>query len=133
MTNDAIVTKLMPNNTAEVVVTRLTACGGNCGSCEGCVCDNEVRAIANNPLGAKPGQKVVIESQSAKVFGAVALVYIMPIVLFLAGYLAAAAVGASEGVCIAVSFGALLLSAVILVVSQKRKKEKITFNIIKIN
>ncbi len=133
MTNDAIVTKLMPNNTAEVVVTRLTACGGNCGSCEGCVCDNEVRAIANNPLGAKPGQKVVIESQSSKVFGAVALVYIMPIVLFLAGYLAAAAVGASEGVCIAVSFGALLLSAAILVVSQKRKKEKITFNIIKIN
>ncbi len=133
MTNDAIVTKLMPNNTAEVVVTRLTACGGNCGRCEGCVCDNEVRAIANNPLGAKPGQKVVIESQSSKVFGAVALVYIMPIVLFLAGYLAAAAVGASEGVCIAVSFGALLLSAVILVVSQKRKKEKITFNIIKIN
>ncbi len=133
MTNDAIVTKLMPNNTAEVMVTRLTACGGNCGSCEGCVCGNEVRAIANNPLGAKPGQKVLIESQSSKVFGAVALVYIMPIVLFLAGYLAAAAIGASEGVCIAVSFGALLLSAVILVVSQKRKKEKITFNIIKIN
>ena len=92
-----------------------------------------MRAIANNPLGAKPGQKVVIESQSSKVFGAVALVYIMPIVLFLAGYLAAAAIGASEGLCIAVSFGALLLSAVILVVSQKRKKEKITFNIIKIN
>lgn len=60
------------------------------------MCGNEVRAIANNPLGAKPGQKVVIESQSSKVFGAVALVYIMPIVLFLAGYLAAAAIGASE-------------------------------------
>ena len=133
MTNNATVTKLMPNNTAEVVVTRLTACGGNCGSCEGCVCDNEVRAVANNLAGAKPGQKVIIESQSSKIFGAVVMVYIMPIVLFLAGYLAAAAAGASEGVCIAVSFAALLVSAVILVVSQKKKKEKITFNIIKID
>lgn len=131
MTNDATVTKLMPNNTAEVVVTRLTACGGNCGGCEGCVYDNKVRAVANNLVGAKPGDKVVIESQSSKVFGAVALVYIMPLVFFLAGYFIAAAFGTAEGVCIAVSFAALLVSAVILVVSQKRKKEKITYNIIK--
>ena len=131
MTNNAVVTKLMPHNTAEVAVTRLTACGGNCGSCESCVYDNEVRAVANNPLGAKPGQRVVIESRSSKVYGAVMLVYIMPIVLFLAGYLVAMAFGAPEGVCIAVSFAALIVSAVILVLSQKKKNE-IIFNIIKI-
>ena len=133
MTNYATVTKLMPNNTAEVAVTRLTACGGNCGSCEGCMCDSEVRTIADNPLGAKPGQKVVIESRSSKVYGAVLMVYIMPIVLFLMGYLIAMALGASEGLCIAVSFAALALSAVILVLSQKKKKENtITFKITEI-
>ena len=133
MTNYATVTKLMPNNTAEVTVTRLTACGGNCGSCEGCMCDSEVRTIADNPLGAKPGQRVVIESRSSKVYGAVLMVYIMPILLFLAGYLAAMALGASEGLCIAVSFAALVLSAVILVLSQKKKKENaITFKITEI-
>ena len=133
MTNDAVVTKLMPHNTAEVAVTRLTACGGNCGSCEGCVYDSEVRAVAENPLGAKPGQRVVIESRSSGVYGAVIKVYIMPLVLFLAGYLIAMAFGASEGACIAVSFAALILSAVILVLSQKKKKANaITFTIIEI-
>jgi len=129
--NNAIVTKLMPHNTAEVVVTRLTACGGNCGSCEGCVCDNEVRAVANNALGAKPGQRVVIESCSSKVYGAIIMVYIMPMVFFLAGYIMASVLGASEGVCIAVSFIALVISAVILVLTQKKKKA-ITFNIVEI-
>ncbi len=133
MTNDAVVTKLTEHDTAEVAVTRLTACGGNCENCEACVFDSEVRAIADNPLGAKPGQRVVIESRSAKVFGAVLTVYILPIVLFLAGYLIAFALGASEGLCIAVSFASLALSAALLVISQKRKKDNaITFTIVKI-
>ena len=133
MTNEAVVTKLMPNRTAEVAVTRLTACGGNCGSCEACVFDSEVRAIAENPLGAKPGQRVVIESRSAEVYGAVLMVYIVPMLLFLAGYLIAYALGASEGVCIAASFLALIVSAVLLVLSRKKKKENaITFTIIRI-
>lgn len=133
MTNDAVVTKLTEHDTAEVAVTRLTACGGNCGNCEACVFDSEVRAIADNPLGAKPGQRVVIESRSAKVFGVVLTVYILPIVLFLAGYLIAFALGASEGLCIAVSFASLALSAALLVISQKRKKDNaITFTIVKI-
>ena len=33
MTQDAIVTKCLPNGMAEVVVTRTTACGSNCGNC----------------------------------------------------------------------------------------------------
>ena len=133
MTNEAVVTKLMENHTAEIAVTRLTACGGNCGSCESCVFDSEVRAIADNPLGARPGQRVIVESGGAEVYGAVVLVYIVPIVLFLAGYLIAYALGASEGVSIAVSFLSLALSAVLLVLSQKKKKENaITFTIIRI-
>ena len=133
MTNDAVVTKLLPHNTAEVAVTRLTACGGNCGSCEGCVYDSQVRAVAENPLGARPGQKVVIESRNAEIYGAVLLVYIVPLLFFLAGYLIALALGASEGLCIAVSFLALAVSAVFLVLSQKKKKANaITFTIIEI-
>ena len=131
MTNDAVVTKLMPHHTAEVAVTRPTACGGNCGSCEGCVYDSEVRAVAENPLGAKSGQRVVVESRSAEVYGAVFMVYIVPLVLFLAGYFTAYAMGAPEGICIAASFLALGLSAALLVLSRKKKKE-ITLTITKI-
>ena len=132
MTQDAIVTRLLPDDMAEVVVTRSTACGGNCGSCEACMFQSELKAVAKNRIQAKPGQRVVIESKSSRVFGAAMLVYVMPLVLFLLGYALAAAAGATEGLRILVSFGALLVSAVILVLSQrlKKKDKPITFDII---
>lgn len=62
------------------------------------------------------------------------LVYIMPLVLFLAGYVIAYTFGASEGLCVAISFASLVLGAVILVVSQRIRKDKnpITFDIIRL-
>ena len=116
MTQDAVVTKLLPDNMAEVAVARTTACGGNCGSCESCIFQSEIKTVARNLIDARPGQKVVIASKSSTVFGAAALVYLMPIVLFLLGYALAFLAGAAEEICIAVSFAALLLSGVILVV-----------------
>ena len=132
MTQDAVVTKLLPDNMAEVAVARTTACGGNCGSCESCIFQSEIKTVARNLIDARPGQKVVIASKSSTVFGAAALVYLMPIVLFLLGYALAFLAGAAEEICIAVSFAALLLSGVILVLSQKHKKKQqaFTFDII---
>ena len=133
MTQDGVVTKLLPNNMAEVAVARTTACGGNCGSCESCIFQSEIKTVARNLIDARPGQKVVIASKSSTVFGAAALVYLMPIVLFLLGYALAFLAGAAEEICIAVSFAALLLSGVILVLSQKHKKKQqaFTFDIIR--
>ena len=133
MTNEGIVTKLLPNGMAEVAVTRATACGGSCGSCEGCMYQNEMTAEAKNLVNAIPGQRVVVESRSTVIFNAVLLVYIMPLVLFIAGYAVAYLLGASENICIVVSFAMLIVSAVILVQTQRRKKKKsIDFNIIEI-
>ena len=125
MTQDAVVTKLLPNGMAEVAVTRGTACGGNCGSCESCRFQKELHTEARNLIQAQPGQKVTIESKSSRIFGAALL-------FFLAGYGLAAALGASEGVKILVSFAALLVSACVLVLSQRlnRNKNPITFDII---
>ena len=132
MTNDAVVTKLLPHNRAEVVVSRLTACGGNCGSCEGCISAGEVKAVAVNSIGARPGQKVVIESKSSKIFGAVILVYVMPLLLFLAGYVLAGVMGAQEKLRILASFLGLAVGALILVVLQKKNKySNIDYYIIK--
>lgn len=133
MTNEGIVTKLMPHGMAEVAVTRATACGGSCSSCEGCMYEREMKAVAKNLVGAKPGQKVTIESRTSVVFNAAMLVYVMPLVFFIAGYAIAAALGAGEGVCVAVSFAFLAVSGALLVVTQRRKKDKtIDFNIIDI-
>ena len=134
MTQDAVVTKLISRHVAEVEVERGTACGGTCESCEACVFQNRIRAEAVNKISALPGQKVVIESKSSKVYKAILMVYIMPIVLFLLGYAIAAALGAGEGVCIAVSFAALAVSAALLVLWYKKRgnKDKISFAIISI-
>ena len=135
MTQDAIVVKCLPNDMAEVVVTRTTACGSNCGNCESCIFQSELKTPARNLIGAKPGQRVVIESQSSKVYGAIILVYIMPILLALAGYFAVYALGGSEGLCVLGTFIGLILGAIIIVLSQRLKKNKkpITFDIIQFN
>ena len=133
MTNDGVVTKLLPNSMAEVAVTRGTACGGNCGNCEACSYQNVLKTLAHNRVGAQPGQKVIIETSSSVIFGAAMLVYVMPLMFFIAGYIAAYLLGASEGICVLISFIALIISAVILVMSQRSKKKKdIKFDIIEI-
>ena len=132
MTQDAIVTRLLPNDMAEVVVTRTTACGSNCGSCESCIFQSELKAVAKNLIDARPGQRVVIASRTDKVFSAAMLVYVVPLVFFLAGFAAASILGASEGVSILVSFLALIFSAVLLVSHQRHRKpdQQISFEII---
>lgn len=132
MTQEAVVTKLLPKGMAEVAVRRTTACGGNCGSCESCVFESELKTPAVNRIGARPGQKVLIESKSSRIFGAALLVYVLPMLLFLAGYLAASLLGFSEPGCIVASFAALAVGAAVVVLSQRRQKAKnaITFTII---
>lgn len=135
MTQDAIVTKIFNDGMAEVVVTRSTACGSNCGNCESCIFQNELKTRARNLAGAKPGQRVVIESQSSKIYKATLLVYILPILLVVVGYIIAASAGAGEGICILASFLGLAAGGTVVVLSQKHKKEKdqITFDIIQVN
>ena len=132
MTQDAVVIRLLPKDMAEVAVTRGTACGGNCGSCESCMFQSELRVEARNLIQARPGQKVTISSKSSRIFGAAFLVYIMPLLFFFAGYAAASALGAGEGLRILVSFLSLILSALVLVFTQRRanKDKAITFDII---
>lgn len=135
MTQDAVVTKLLPNGMAEVAVTRTTACGGNCGSCESCIYQSEIKAQARNLAEARPGQKVIIESKSSFVYKAALLVYAMPLCLVLLGYVLASAFGASEGVCVAAAFLGLVLGGALVVLSQRFKTadaHKINFDIISI-
>ena len=132
MTQEGIVTRLFPDGMAEVAVTRMTACGGNCGSCESCMLQSEVKTRAKNLVEAQPGQRVMIESRTSAVFGAVFLVYVMPLVFFLIGYGAAYLAGLREGLCILCSFLGLALGALVLVLSQRGKKSgKISYEIIK--
>ena len=99
MTQIATVEKILDADHAVISVPRKSACGHDCEECAGCgVTGAAVKARAENPIGAKPGQKVVVESSTQKMLGIVVLVYAIPVALFLIGYLAAFALGAGVGV-----------------------------------
>ena len=90
MTQIATVENLLAGGYATISVPRKSACGHDCEECAGCgVTGAAVRARAANPIGAQPGQKVVVQSDTQKMLGIVALVYLTPVVLFLLGYLGA--------------------------------------------
>ena len=89
MTQIATVERIIDDHHAEISVPRKSACGHDCEECAGCgVTGTAVHATAENPIGAHPGQKVVVESSTQKMLHIVALVYLTPVILFLVGYLA---------------------------------------------
>lgn len=88
MTQIATVERLLDRDYAVISVPRKSACGHDCEECAGCgVTGTAVEARAANPIGAEPGQKVVVQSDTQKMLGIVAMVYLIPVVLFLACYL----------------------------------------------
>ena len=84
MTQIATVERILDADYAEISVPRKSACGHDCEECAGCgVTGAAVRAKASNPIGARPGQKVVVQSDTQKMLRIVALVYLIPVVLSL--------------------------------------------------
>lgn len=99
MTQIATVERILDSGHAEISVPRKSACGHDCEECAGCgVSGAAVHARAKNPIGAVPGQKVVVESSTKKMLRIVALVYLIPVALFFLGYLAALAITASAAI-----------------------------------
>lgn len=96
MTQIATVERILDGDHAVISVPRKSACGHDCEECAGCgVSGAAVRAKAINPVGAKPGQKVVVQSDTKKMLRIVALVYLIPVVLFILGYVVMALLGTS--------------------------------------
>ena len=82
------VSRLLPDGMAEVIRVRESACSGDCHKCSGCGAAKQTMPLTvRNAIGARVGDMVVISTGSAPVLKAAAVVYILPLVLFLAGYL----------------------------------------------
>ncbi len=133
MTQNAIVDKLLGEGRVRVKVERLSACGKSCASCTGgCADKNVITVDADNLIGAKPGQRVVIESSTKGVLGAALLVYILPIFFFLAAYILAALGGAGDAGCILISAGGFLLGAAAVVIFNRfvRQDRELRYTVI---
>lgn len=76
------------DGTAQVAYLRQSACSGDCHKCAGCGAVQQTMIVtARNPIGARPGDLVTIESETGPVLTAAAVLYLLPLVLFVAGYL----------------------------------------------
>ena len=130
MTQIATVEKDLGGGYAEVSVPRKSACGHDCEECAGCgMTGAAIKARARNDIGAQPGDKVVVESSTKKIFGVVALVYVLPVVLFLLGYFLSE--GLAEGMRYAIAVATFVVSFIPCVLYDRhaRKKELLTYQI----
>jgi len=69
------------NGLAKVKTSRHNDCE-NCGSCPG---NAAIVLDARNPLGAKPGQRVLIEIKEAEMLKSAFIVYMLPLIAIFAG------------------------------------------------
>lgn len=75
------------DGTAKVFKIRESACSGDCHKCSGCGAAKEtVVFTADNPIGAKAGDFVKVQSRTAPVLKAAVVLYVAPLVLFFLGY-----------------------------------------------
>ncbi len=72
---------------ADIFLVRESACSGDCHKCSGCGAQKETMIVtAENPIKAEVGDFVTVSSDTGTVMKAVIAVYLVPLVLFFAGY-----------------------------------------------
>ncbi|MDO4618844.1 MAG: SoxR reducing system RseC family protein [Clostridia bacterium] len=68
---------------AKVNIVRASACGENCAMCKGGCAPSETEILAKNPMGAKSGDKVILEIPDKIGLWAVFLAYVLPLLALL--------------------------------------------------
>ena len=122
------VRSLLPDGRAEVIHLRHSACSGDCHQCAGCGAAQQTMVVpAENPIGARPGDLVVISSETSGVLKAAAVVYVLPMLLFFGGYALGAQMDMGAGFGCA---GFLLgLAAAVWMDRRRSKKQKTVYTI----
>ena len=120
-------------NMARVSYRRPTACHGDCSKCAGgcgsMAAKEEIIVSAENLIGAKTGDSVYIEGETKKVAWAIVLVYVIPVVLFLAGYFLGQQWGCGNLIGVLGFFLGLAL-AVLESRRQKKRGQEIRYQIV---
>ena len=133
MTQIATVEEILSGGYARISVPRKSACGHDCEQCAGCgVTGAAVRARAKNEPGARPGQKVVVESSTKKLLGVVLLVYILPVICFLLGYFLSEGLGEPARYGIAIAAAALAFLPCVAYDRYATRKELLTYTILRV-
>ena len=133
MTQIATVEKDLGGGYAEISVPRKSACGHDCEECAGCgMTGAAIHARASDPVGVSPGDKVVVQSETKKLLGVVALVYLLPVVAFLLGYFLSE--GLSEGVRYGIAIAAAVAAFIPSIFYDRyaKRHEVLTYTIVRL-
>ena len=76
----------LSGETAVVGIKRAGACGENCGRCAAFCSDTALEVEADNPLRAKEGQMVRLETPDKLILLAAFKIYIVPIIIMIGVY-----------------------------------------------
>lgn len=118
-------------NIADVEIQRSTACGESCASCG--LCPGRTAVVkADNAIGAKSGDTVILDMADQKVLGAAFLVYIVPVVVLIIGYFIGYAILKTEIYGAVTGFILMAVTFVIIMMFDKRLKNKYTPRIVRI-
>lgn len=116
------VRRLLPDGMAEVVRVRESACSGDCHKCSGCgAAQQKLLLKARNPIGAQPGDLVVVSSETKTVLKAAAVLYMLPLLFFILGYLVGESLWQRGGL---VSIGSVILCIVLIKLYDRRLAKK---------
>ena len=110
MRKKATVDRVLPDGRAELLVRRESACSGDCHKCGGCGGVEQVlRLMAKDTVGVQKGDIVYVESDGRVVLKGAFLLYLLPLALFLIGYLVAMSL---HGWAFAVGCGGFLVGLI---------------------
>ena len=133
MTQIATVERLLDNGYAEISVPRKSACGHDCEECAGCgMTGAAIKARARNGADAQPGDKVVVESSTKKLFGVIALVYLLPVIFFLLGYFLTEGLPEKLRYVVAIAAAAVSFLPSIFYDRYARRREILTYEIVRL-
>ena len=133
MTQIATVGKILDAGFVEISVPRKSACGHDCEECAGCgMTGAAIHARASDPVGVKPGDKVVVQSETKKLLGVVALVYLLPVVAFLLGYFLSEGLAEKVRYIIAIAAAAAAFLPSIFYDRYAKRHEVLTYTIMRL-
>ena len=138
MTAKCTVVSIKNSKTAIVCAERKSACaechangGKSCGACDIFLGDDKFTAEADNSIGAKTGDNVIVESPSGYVIGAAALLFLLPIAVAALCYGAVYLLSAEYAPLGALG-GVILSYAVIFALEKTAKNKRNKMKIVKI-
>ena len=133
MTQIATVERVFQNGTAEISVPRKSACGHDCEECAGCgMTGAAIHARASDPIGVEPGDKVVVQSETKKLLGVVALVYLLPVIAFLLGYFLSDGLAEKVRYCIAIAAAIAAFIPSIFYDRYAKRHEVLTYTVVRL-